>query len=117
MQDTRRGEEYFRAALAAWQDIEKEAPNDPDVIREMAWTRWWLGVSFLRSDRLQEAEPELRRALALREKLLAGSPRALGLLADHAHNKAYLAQAPARGLASWPMPKPWSAKPSPFASV
>ncbi len=92
MQDPRKGEEYFRAALAAWQDIEKEAPNDPDVIREIAWNRWWFGELLQRSNRLQEAEPELRRALALREKLLAGSPGALGLLADHAHNKAYLAR-------------------------
>ena len=92
VQDARRGEEYFRAALAAWQDMEKETPNDPDVIREIAWTHCWLGVNFLRSNRLQEAEPELRRALALREKLLAGSPGALHLLAEHAHNKAYLAE-------------------------
>ncbi len=92
LQDTRRAEEYFRAALAAWQDIEKEAPIDPVVIRETAWAHWWFGVMFRRADRLQEAEPELRRALALREKLLAGSPSAFGLLPDHAHNKAALAQ-------------------------
>ncbi len=91
MKDVRRGEEYFRTALAAWQDIEKEAPNDPGVIHEIAWTHWWFGVMFQRSNRLQEAEPELRRALALREKLLANSPGAFGLLREQAHNKAYLA--------------------------
>ena len=47
---------------------------------------------FQRADRLQEAEPELRRAIALREKLLAGSPSAFGLLSDQAHNKAGLAR-------------------------
>ena len=91
MKDVRRGEEYFRTALAAWQDIEKETPNDPGVIHEIAWTHWWFGVMFQRSNRLQEAEPELRRALALREKLLANSPGAFGLLREQAHNKAYLA--------------------------
>jgi tetratricopeptide (TPR) repeat protein len=91
MKDVRRGEEYFRAALAAWQDIEKEAPNDPGVIRQIAWTHWWFGVMFQRSNRPQQAEPELRLALALREKLLANSPGSLGLLQSQAHNKAYLA--------------------------
>ncbi len=92
MQNPQKAEEYFRGALAAWQGIEKEAPNDPAVLSRRAWAHWWLGVLFLETNRLEEAERELRRALALREKLLAGSPSALGLLSDHVRNKAHLAQ-------------------------
>jgi tetratricopeptide (TPR) repeat protein len=92
MADAKKGEEYFHAALTAWQEMEKEAPNDPDVIREIAWTRAWLGDMLLRFNRFQDAEAELRRALAIREKLLTASPSALHLLAEHAHNKVELAR-------------------------
>jgi tetratricopeptide (TPR) repeat protein len=46
---------------------------------------------YLIADRLREAEPELRRGLALREKLLESRPNSLELLPMQAHNKAYLA--------------------------
>jgi tetratricopeptide (TPR) repeat protein len=91
MEETRKGEELFRESLEVWQDLRKEFPDDPDLASRNAWAHWWLGVSYLTTDRHREAEPELRGALALREKLLESRPNSLELLQDQAHNKAYLA--------------------------
>src|SRR5262249_49556665 len=92
MKNTRKGEELFRGALAAWREIDKETPDDPAVQAGMARAYWWLGALLWGNNRPQEAEPELRRALMLRDKGMAGRPGATGWLDDHLRNKFHLAQ-------------------------
>jgi tetratricopeptide (TPR) repeat protein len=50
----------------------------------------WLGVLLLETHRLEEADGELRRALALREAVIADGPASPGLTADLEHVKGKL---------------------------
>jgi eukaryotic-like serine/threonine-protein kinase len=91
VQDTRTAEELFREAMELWHVLQQEYLDDADVAGWNAWAHWWLGVMYQATNRLPEAESEMRSGLALRDKLLKRSPNSPELLAMQAHNKAYLA--------------------------
>jgi eukaryotic-like serine/threonine-protein kinase len=66
----------YRKALAAWSELKAEFPADQpaDLDRE-AHVHHWLGRVLKTTNRLSEAEVEIRYALALREKLVGIKPR------------------------------------------
>src|SRR5205085_259643 len=86
--DTKEGEKYFREALAAWQDIDKESPNEPEVLVSLAHALHWLGAVFMDTGRNREAEEQFRKVLAIREKV----PAERRDMVIDVYNKAYLAK-------------------------
>ena len=84
LRDRKEGERYIREALDAWKQIRRESPDDPHALAGFADARLWLGVLFLETGRLGEAEAEFRGVLAIPAKSPDAHP--------HLHTKAYLAQ-------------------------
>ena len=83
-------EVYFREALETWEAIQKESPNDPTVLPEIASARFWLSLMYLDTKRLPEAEADIRAAMAVFEEQLARSPNDLGLRSNMAYMKTSL---------------------------
>jgi serine/threonine protein kinase len=74
VQDTKEGERYLRQGLAAWEQLEKESPEDRNVVITLSRAHHWLGFLFKNHGRLQEAEAEFRTELAIRAALAAPEP-------------------------------------------
>jgi serine/threonine protein kinase len=67
-------EHHYRQALTAWKKYQANFPKMSVDRWGLAHSRLWLGVFLLRTGRFEEAEPELREALALRRQLVADDP-------------------------------------------
>ena len=88
IRDPKEGEKYFREALAAWQDTDKESPNEPEVLVSQAHALHWLGAVFMDTGRNREAEEQFRKVLAIREKM----PAERRDMVIDVYTKAYLAR-------------------------
>jgi tetratricopeptide (TPR) repeat protein len=89
-------EEHFRLALITWDRRRADFLGIPEDGDGLAYSHYFLGTFLLHTDRLPEAEQELRRSLALREHSLADEPHRLARKAALAHIQDHLALVLAR---------------------
>ena len=78
-------EKHYRQALDIWMKVRASFPKEPEDRWGLSCIRLYLGALLRDSGRLLEAEPELRQAVALRERLLAEAPDDKALISARVH--------------------------------
>lgn len=80
----RQGEEFFRTAIAALNDLRSQVPAEMLNVH-VAHADHWLGACLMDQGRYEEARSHYQSCIALRETLLAASPQSSKLKYDLSH--------------------------------